>query len=190
MDIRDFFQFQRAFQCHREVIATAQIQEVLCILQLLCYHFDLCIQLQRLLNFLRQIFQFIQYLTQVRIGNSTFLLSDLQSHQRQDDNLSRKCFGRSHTYFRASMGIRTGMRYAGNRRTDYITDTINQRLTLFRNLNRCQCISSFSGLRDCQDDISFIDDRVTVTEFRSIFHLNRYACQRFDQVFTDQTRVP
>src|SRR5665647_2843841 len=88
------------------------------------------------------------------------------------------------------MGVSAGMRSTGNGRPNYIYNTENKSALFFRFLYGYQCICSFATLRNGNNYISFINDRISVTEFRSIFYFNGDPAKLFNNIFCHQTRVP
>ena len=73
------------------------------------------------------------------------------------------------------MNIGTRICLSCDGRTDGVTDTIDKRTALLGKLDGSQGISGFTTLGNGDDHIILRYHRITVTEFRCIFHFHRDA---------------
>ena len=78
----------------------------------------------------------------------------------------------------------------GNRGTNRVAYTIYKSTATFRQFYCRQCIRRFSTLRNGNHHIMLVDHRITITKFGSILHFYRNTAETFNQVFTDQSRMP
>ena len=151
---------------------------------------QLIIQFQYFLHFAGNAIQFPYNVQVLCLVYRTFLPGESQCQHGQHSHLSGKCFGRCHSDFRSDVDVRPRMRSAGDGGTNRITDTIYKCTPTFCQFHCCQRIRRFSTLRNGNHHIVLIDHRITVTKFGGILHFYRNTAETFNQMLSDQSRMP
>ena len=88
------------------------------------------------------------------------------------------------------MGISTTIADPCNGRANYVYNSKDDGSVLFCCFNGNKCISSFSTLAYCYDDIAFVDDGISVPEFGCVFNFYRDTAKFFNDIFGKQSCVP
>ena len=107
-------EFQGTFEGYGEIVAPAQIDEVMRVCEDAGYTRDQLIVSENLLDFLRNALQFLYQLASACIGYGTLLLGQREGQQGESRDLGGKSLGRSHSYLRTGMGITSRVGLAGN----------------------------------------------------------------------------
>merc|ERR1739848_529333 len=88
------------------------------------------------------------------------------------------------------MEIDSCIGFTSNAGTYAIHDADGQSTILLTNTNCLQCVSRFTALRDCKDDVVLGYEWFPVTEFTCVLLLNRNLCQLFNCNFCNHARMP
>ena len=88
------------------------------------------------------------------------------------------------------MGITAAVGHTRNRSTHHITNREDERTFGFGELDSGEGVRRLAGLRDGNDDIVFVDDRLAVTELGRVFHLHGYLRELLNGVHSYQPGMP
>ncbi|MCG3768264.1 MAG: hypothetical protein JW394_0368 [Nitrospira sp.] len=104
--------------------------------------------------------------------------------------LRREGFGRGDADLWPAMGIEDSVRLAGQGTPHHIHDRNDPRPLLFR-FTRCgQRVGRLAGLRDRDEEILFLDQRIAIAEFAGDIDLHRRAYHLLQQILPHQPRMP
>jgi hypothetical protein len=107
MDVGYFLQFQCTFKSHREIITTAQIDEIMGIRKYTGYLGDKFVMSEYFLYLLRNTLQLLHQFAPAGVRDGALLFCQRQSQKGQSRNLRSKCLGRGHSYLRTGMSVAT-----------------------------------------------------------------------------------
>ena len=103
------------------------------------------------------------------------------------DELCGICFGGGYGDLRSCPGIHDAVCFSGDGASYHIDDSQCRDALLLCFTKGCQGIGGFSGLADDDDQIIFLQDRISVTEFTGEIHFYRNPCQSLHDVFCCHT---
>ena len=190
MDIRDLLQFERALQCNRVIIPASEINEILGVRESLGEIRNAFVLGQHALDLVGDLTQFADD-PQVLVGRQrSFLASDTEREHGKCYHLRREGFGGSDTDLRSHMGVTAAIAQTRDRRPDDITDREDERSFGLSELDCRQRVCCLARLRDGNDHIVLVDDRLAIAELRRILDFHRYLRELFDGVHSDQAGVP
>ena len=98
--------------------------------------------------------------------------------------------GRGDADFRAGVQVNAAVRLAGDRRADDVANRQRRMPFALALSHRGQRVGRFPALRDGEDHRHIGHRRIAIPELAGVFHLGRNPRELFQQVFTDQSRVP
>ena len=140
---------------------------------------DLCGDLMQLRNQLRR----------TLCRNRLLDLCHVEREHKEEHELRRICFRRCDRDLGTRPCIDNLIRFARNRRSNYICDGKSLCPAPLRLLERGERITRLPRLRNHNQERVLIDNRVAITELRGDIHLDEDACKLFDVVFTHKTRM-
>ena len=190
MDVANLLQLQCTFQSHWILESTAQIDEIASVRKGTAQVSYLIVELQYFLHLGRNVPKLFCNLLIFALADGSFLLSDSKRQKDKNGNLTGERLGRGYTDLRTYVNIGTCICFSGNGRTYRVTDTIDKRTTLLGKFDGCQGISSFTTLGNGDDHIILRYHRITVTEFRCIFHFHRDAAIVLYHLLADKSGMP
>ena len=114
----------------------------------------------------------------------------VQGHGGQHRDLGGERLGARHANFRSCVGVGPRVRLTRDARPDHVAHPKDVGARLLGGPDGREGVRGFSALRNGQHHIGVADDGVSVSKFRSVFHLDRDACQALEEVFGDQPGVP
>ena len=150
----------------------------------------LIIGLQHLLDDLWHLVQSLDNLEILLAVDGSLGLSQCQRKHGKHSHLTSKGLGRSYTNLRTYMDISTCIGSTRNRRTDGITDAIDESALLLSELDGSQRIGCLTTLRDGDHHIVLRHNRIAIAELRSILHLDGNTTQRLDNLLADESSMP
>ena len=187
MDIGDFLQFQRSFHSHCIIQTTTNDESIFSVRIFLCNFSDPCIHLQHFFRSCGQFMQFFHCCLECGFCHRAANLCKMQGDQIQDGNLCSISLCGSNRDFGAGPCIDHIITFSGNGATNYVYDGND-----FQALSLCfsqgsQCICCFTTLADDDAQFSFIQDRISVSEFRSDIHFHGDSCHFFHHISANDT---
>ncbi len=113
----------------------------------------------------------------------TFQTTNFRHQHQQYGELGGESFGRSHADFRASLSHERQIGFTHQRRTRHVADGQRAQIAqLFRQAQRRQRISGFTGLRQSNQQAIFTHRRFAVAKFRGDLDVARHVRQRLKPV--------
>ena len=150
----------------------------------------LIVGLQHLTNHLWHLVQSLDNLEILLAVDGSLGLSQCQRKHRKHSHLTGKGLRRGYTYLWSYMDVSTCIGSTRNRRTDGITDAIDESALLLSELDGSQRIGCLTTLRDGDHHIVLRHNRIAIAELRSILHLDGNTTQRLDNLLADESGMP
>ncbi len=190
VNVGDFLQLQRAFECDGEMLAATEEKEIGGAVEFPPQRFvDRVVRqhgLQLAGNSQRLLHQAARgALVQTPVG-----LPQVHRQDEQRAQLAGEGLGGCYANFRPRMRVDGAGGFARDHRAHYVADGQRFRSPLFGMALRGQRIGGFAGLRDHHGQRVFEDDRIAITELAPIVDLDRNARQFLDHELAGQSRVP
>ena len=123
------------------------------------------------------------------VGESAPHTSDVQSNQVERGYLSDKSLCGCHSNLRTSVSVDNSVRLARNRRSVRVAHGNNLRAGLHREPDRHKRVHRLTRLANRDDERTFSQNRVTVTELVSELNVNRYTSPRLNGVLAEHASV-
>ena len=183
-------EFQCPFEGYGIVDAAAEVDGIPFVDEELGNLLDLVVQLEGLLHLLGNQLQTADDAVVFGERQGAFLAGQTEGHQGEDGHLGGKGFGRSHANFRTRVRVGAGLGDAGNRRTHHVADADDGRALALGELDGGDGVGGFARLRDGDDDVVLVNQRVAIAELGGILHLDGNAYQTLEQVLADDACVP
>ena len=190
MDIAYLLELQCALKSHRIVPATSQIEEVGGIGVCAADGLDAVVELQHLLNLVRDDGQLLYHGVIFLLADGALAVSQTQSQQGKTCELSCECLCGGHSYLRAHMDVYAGIRLTGYAGAYGVDDTEDAGAFRLRQLYSCQRVGGLTALAYRDDNIGRVDDGIAVTELTGIVDLYRYLAILLYELLADESCVP
>ncbi len=124
------------------------------------------------------------------VAQNTAQFAEMQCENVKRDNLRRKCFSRSDADFRSGVCQNRAVGFACNHRTLHIADCQNFAACLFCFTHRGNRVGGFAGLRNDDEQIRFVQNRISITKLRSVINFDRHTRKFFEHIFCGESGVP
>ena len=146
MDIRDLLELECAFECHRIVIAAAQVEEVACEGEWGRELADGIVLLEHFLHLARYLGELVAGLLEIILADGAECMSEGKGKHGEDCDLSCECLGRSNTNLRTDVDIDAGVGSSCNARADAIDDAKHQCSLFLGKLDGCKGVGCLARL--------------------------------------------
>ncbi len=189
MDIADFLEFKRAFQSQRIHVATAEIDDVARLGQLVRHPYDIRIHAKGLADQARRFEQDLHQVCLFMRRDAAALTGGSQGQAQQGGQLRGERLGRGDTDFRAGMGREHQIGFARHGRGMDIDQGSRLQAFVLAPAQRRQGVGGFARLRDRDRQRTRRHGRTAITEFRGNFDVDRQSGQLFKGVAGDRTGI-
>jgi len=179
VNIADLFEFESAFEGDRIIKSAAEKEPVFAVFVFLSNLTDEVGLAENPADFLRDGGQFVQEGLN-GIGAEVSASSQFDGQHSQDGHLSGEGLGAGDADFRADSQIYAGISEACNRGADGVDNAQDQGTAFFGLFDSRQRIGGFAGLADGNDDSSFFENGIAVSEFAGVFDLGWDAGELFE----------
>src|SRR5690606_29637951 len=149
-----------------------------------------CLLIENVLDLLVHAGKLLHQLLPQCSSNRAFELRQFECEQLQYGELCRECLRAGDTNFRTGMGVNAGIRDTRNGGAHHIDNTEDGRTFTFGIFQSHESICRFSTLRQGDDHIVCVYNRIAVPKLRSVFDFDIQPAQFLDNIFPDEGRMP
>ena len=189
VNIRNFFQLQRAFHRNRIIDIAPEIEDVMRFFQRTGVSFHRFSRVEHFVDMLRERLQFRRQMAHFVLGRRAFDLAHVERQHEKRDQLRRVRFRRRDRDFRPRQRINGVIGFARDGRTDGICDRDGERAETFRFLQCRERVNRFPRLAHHDDQRPLRRERMAVAILRRNLHRRRDFDETLDVVLCDEPRV-
>ena len=190
MHVRDLFHLEAAFLADREVKAAPDVEGIVHVrvfgrepLQSLFLLKDPC-------DARRDLLDLLDVVKILLLVNSAPNQRELQRQQVSDDQLGRIALGSSYRDLDAGLGVEHEVRLARDAAALDVDDSESLDAPLLRLAKRRQAVRCLTALADDDDQISGIEDRISVAELGSELNAHRDPRKVLDDILCGRSDMP